>query len=147
MKIKFRNLISNSIILSLPGLLSIIISLIAIPIHLNIAGPENYGNYLIFHFILMISLNLNFGIGKSTAISINNFPKYKKIISFKSIIYTVNISIVLILITLIAIILNILFFKNLKIFNHFAINIIIGSIITIFFLTFEGIFQGWKKFK
>jgi len=147
MKIKFRNLISNSTILSLPGLISIIISLIAIPIHLNIAGPENYGNYLIFHFILMISLNLNFGIGKSTAISINNFPKYKKIITFKSIFYTFNISIILILIALITIILSILFFKNLEIFNHFAINIIIGSIITIFFFTFEGIFQGWKKFK
>ena len=30
------------------------------------AGPENYGNYIIFHFILMFSINLNFGIGKST---------------------------------------------------------------------------------
>ena len=147
MKIKFINLISNSTILSLPGLISIIISLIAIPIHLNIAGPENYGNYLIFHFILMISLNLNFGIGKSTAISINNFPKYKKIITFKSIFYTFNISFILILIALITIILSILFFKNLEIFNNFAISIIIGSIITIFFFTFEGIFQGWKKFK
>ena len=146
MKIKFINLISNSTILSLPGLISIIISLIAIPIHLNIAGPENYGNYLIFHFILMISLNLNFGIGKSVAISINNFPKYKKTISFKSILYTINISFILIVIILMAIILSILFFKDLKILNQFLIYILIGSIITIFFLTFEGIFQGWKKF-
>ena len=64
MKIKFKKLIKNSAILSLPGIISIFISLLSIPIHLNYAGAESYGNYMIFHFILMISLNFNFGIGK-----------------------------------------------------------------------------------
>ena len=77
MKIKFRQLIKNSTILSVPGFISIFISLLSIPIHLNYAGPESYGNYIIFHFILMISINFNFGIGKSTVVSINNFPKKK----------------------------------------------------------------------
>ena len=95
MKIKFNNLLKGSTILSLPGIISIFISLLSIPIHLNYAGPENYGNYIIFHFILMIAINLNLGIGKSTTISINNFPKKKKEISFKAIIYTVNIALVI----------------------------------------------------
>ena len=66
-------LLSNSSILSAPGFISIFISLLSIPIHLNTAGPENYGNYLIFHFVLMMSINFNLGIGKSVVISINNF--------------------------------------------------------------------------
>ena len=77
-KMRFKNLIRNSTVLSTPGIISIFISLLSIPIHLNYAGPENYGNYIIFHFILMFSINLNFGIGKSTVISINNIPNKKK---------------------------------------------------------------------
>ena len=147
MKITFKNLIKNTTILSLPGLISIIISLIAIPIHLNFAGPESYGNYIIFHFILMISINLNLGIGKSTVISINNYPKYKKKISFKSLIYTKNISLIIIFITFFIFLLDYLIFSNFNLFNYFIINLILGSIITIFFLTWEGILQGNRKFK
>ena len=75
---RFRDLIKSSTVLSAPGIISIFISLLSIPIHLNQAGSENYGNYIIFHFILMFSVNLNFGIGKSTVISINNIPNKKK---------------------------------------------------------------------
>ena len=78
MKIRLNNLFKNSAILSIPGILSIFISLLSIPIHLNNAGAENYGNYIIFHFILLIAINLNLGIGKSTVVSINNFPPQKK---------------------------------------------------------------------
>lgn len=147
MKITFKNLIKNTTILSLPGLISIIISLIAIPIHLNYAGPESYGNYIIFHFILMISINFNLGIGKSTVISINNYPKYKKKISFKSLIYTKNISLIIIFITTFIFLLDYLIFSNFNLFNYFTINLIFGSIITVFFLTLEGILQGNRKFK
>ena len=51
---KGNKFFENGIILSLPGLLAIIFSFLAIPIHLKIAGAENYGNYIIFHFILTI---------------------------------------------------------------------------------------------
>ena len=78
MKIKFRNLLKDSSILSVPGLISILISLLSIPIHLNYAGPESYGNYIIFQFVLLISIIFNFGIGKSTVISINNYIKKKR---------------------------------------------------------------------
>ena len=65
-----KKLLFNSAILSIPGLISIFISLLAIPIHLKIAGIENYGNYIIFHFLLTISFLLNLGIAKSIVISI-----------------------------------------------------------------------------
>ena len=71
-----NKLIINTGVLAIPGFVSIVVSLASIPIHLNIAGPESYGNFIIFHFILLFAVNLNFGIGKSTAISINNYPKY-----------------------------------------------------------------------
>ena len=83
-----NKLILNTGILAIPGFVSIIVSLASIPIHLNIAGPESYGNFIIFHFILLFSVNLNFGIGKSTAISVNNYPKYSNKISYKALIYT-----------------------------------------------------------
>ena len=78
MKTEFKKLLTSASVLSIPGILSIFISLLSIPIHLNYAGQENYGNYIIFHFILLIEINLNLGVGKSTVISINNFPKKKK---------------------------------------------------------------------
>ena len=83
MEVKISKLLINSSILSLPGFLSILLSLVSIPVHLNIAGTENYGNYIIFHFLLIISSILNLGIGKSIAVSINNYPKKNKEISFK----------------------------------------------------------------
>ena len=87
MKLNDKKLIKDSFILSLPGLISIIISLISIPIHLKIAGTENYGNYIVFHFLLIFTNVLNLGIGKSIVISINNFQKYVKEISFEGIKY------------------------------------------------------------
>ena len=98
MKIKNYKLLKNSTILSLPGLFSIFLSLISIPIHLDIAGTESYGNYIIFHFILIISMIFNFGIGKSIIISINNFPKKNKEVAYEGLNYTFFIIGILILI-------------------------------------------------
>ena len=97
---KFKDLLTNSSILSVPGLVSIFISLLSIPIHLKYAGPENYENCIIFHFILLISINLNFGIGKSVTISINNFINKKKEIRYEAIIYTKNITFIIFIVFL-----------------------------------------------
>ncbi len=147
MKIKFKDLLTNSSILSTPGIISIFISLLAIPIHLKYAGPENYGNYIIFHFILLVSINFNFGIGKSVTISINNFLSKKKEISYEAIIYTRNITLIIFIIFL-----TLFFLKKVNIFDftkyyEYMPHLFIGSIITIFFITFEGILQGNRKFK
>ena len=147
MKVKISRLLINSSILSLPGFLSILLSLVSIPVHLNIAGAENYGNYIIFHFLLIISSILNLGIGKSIAVSINNYPKKNKEISFQGIKYTFFI--ILIIISLLIILSN---FELLS-FIHKLINpsliayLFFGIVLSILYSSFEGIFQGNQKFK
>ena len=147
MKIKSNNLFKNITILSIPGILSIFISLLSIPIHLNIAGPENYGNYIIFHFILLFAINLNFGIGKSTAISVNNFPRKKKEISFKAIQYTTKIAVVIIILFIFLQFLKYSLLIDFTKFYEFINYLFIGSIITIFFISLEGILQGYQNSK
>lgn len=146
-KFYINNLTLNTFILSLPGIISIFISLFSIPVHLNVAGPENYGNYIIFHFILILTINLNFGIGKSTTISINNFPRYKKEISFQAIKYTFFISIIILKFFLLFYLCNKFEIYDVRRIYEFIYLLIIGSVITIFFVTYEGIFQGYQKFK
>ena len=144
---KNNNFFKSGIILSLPGLLSIMVSLVAIPIHLKIAGAENYGNYIIFHFILTISAILNFGIGKSIVISINNFPKKSRSIVYQGLKYTF---IVCFLISTIFISFS---FLNIKIYDYlFQSNIIFSyfivcTISTIFYVSLEGILQGNERYK
>ena len=140
-----KKLLFNSAILSIPGLISIFISLLAIPIHLKIAGIENYGNYIIFHFFLTISFLLNLGIAKSIVISINNFENYKKEVAFEGIKYISFIS----LFILFFLIIFLLFFQQLldieKVF--FLKYCSLGIIISLFFLCLEGIFLGNENFK
>ena len=94
MNLKIHKLLINSSILSLPGILSILLSLVSIPVHLSIAGAENYGNYIIFHFLLIISSILNLGIGKSIAVSVNNYPKKNREIGYQGIKYTLIVIII-----------------------------------------------------
>ena len=140
-----KKLLFNSTILSIPGLISIFISLLAIPIHLKIAGIENYGNYIIFHILLSISFLLNLGIPKSTVISINNFPKYKKEVAFDSIKFTSYISIIILIFL---IIFSFFFSQSLNDYEFFLLNYcFVGIIISLFFLSYESILLGNEKFK
>ena len=147
MKKSLNKLITSGTILSIPGLLSILVSLASIPIHLNVAGAENYGNYIIFHFVLVITTTLNLGIGKSIAVSVNNFPKRNREIAFQGLRYTLTI---ILLLTLFYLILFLL--EKIKLFNAFTLNpnliyLFFGAIITILYVSLEGIFQGNRKFK
>ena len=147
MNLKISKLLINSSILSLPGILSILLSLISIPVHLNIAGIENYGNYIIFHFLLIISSILNFGIGKSIAVSINNFPKKNKEICYQGIKYTSYVLLITILSLIILFNFNQLSWIN-KIIDISLINyIFIGVFFSVLYSSLEGIFQGNQKFK
>ena len=130
-----KKLLFNSAILSIPGLISIFISLLAIPIHLKIAGIENYGNYIIFHFFLTISFLLNLGIAKSIVISINSFPNYKKEVAFEGIKY-------------ISFIFLLFFQQLLDIEKVFLLKYcLLGIIISLFFLCLESIFLANENFK
>ena len=140
-----KKLLFSSTILSLPGLISIFVSLLAIPIHLKIAGIENYGNYIMFHLLLTISFLLNLGISKSIVISINNFPKYREEVAFEGVKYTLFISFFIFFF----LILLLLFFQGIlgdeKVFLIKYCSL--GIIISLFYLCFEGIFLGNEKFK
>ena len=140
-----KKLLFNSAILSIPGFISIFISLLAIPIHLKIAGIENYGNYIIFHFFLTVSFLLNLGIAKSIVISINNFPNHKKEVAFEGIKYTLFICFFI----LFFLIIFLSFFQQLlNIEKIFLIKYCsLGIIVSLFFLCFEGIFLGNENFK
>ena len=147
MNIKIYKLLKNSSILSSPGLLSIFLSLIAIPTHLEIAGVESYGNYIIFHFILVFSLIFNFGIGKSIAVSINNYPKKYKEISYQGMRYTFFIVLFFVLVFyLFSFYKEQLFITNLLSLLNFEY-LALGFIISIIYSSLEGILQGNQKFK
>ena len=115
--------------------------------HLNIAGAENYGNYIIFHFILILTQILNFGIGKSIVISINNFPKMNKEISYEGIKYTFYLSIIFITIFFISLNFNLNIPFSLNIIDIEIFYLLIGTVVSTWYLTLEGIFQGNEKFK
>ena len=140
-----KKLLFSSTILSLPGLISIFVSLLAIPIHLKIAGIENYGNYIMFHLLLTISFLLNLGISKSIVISINNFPKYREEVAFEGVKYTLFISffIFFFLILLLLLFQGILGDEKVFLIKY----CLFGIIISLFYLCFEGIFLGNEKFK
>ena len=62
--------ISNSFFSVLPGFISILLSLLSIPIYLQYAGVEEYGSYIFLHFLGFIGQIFNLGLGKISAISI-----------------------------------------------------------------------------
>ena len=138
-----KHLYKNSFLLSLPGLISIFLSLISIPFHIKIAGLDNYGNYLFFHFILSLSFLLNFGLAKTLVIAMNKNSQKKKEITYNGLKYGCIICLILILIFF--------FVSNLNLINDvfpFSKNFfIIGLIISIIYLVFESIYQGNKFFK
>ncbi len=146
MNIRKYKLLKNSTILSSPGLISIFLSIISIPIHLNIAGAENYGNYVIFHFILIISLILNFGIGKSIAVSINNYPKKNKEIAYEGVKYTFFIIGILIFIFYFFSSIDKTLLPSSLIKNSLFNFVICGFVISVIYSSLEGVLQGNYRF-
>ncbi len=70
---KYKNLfllLKNSALLTMPSVIGILLALIAIPVHLQVNGKVDYGNYIFFHFIIFFGLLLNFGINKIVTIEI-----------------------------------------------------------------------------
>ena len=139
----FKNLYRNSIILSLPGFISIFLSLSAIPIHLKIAGLSNYGSYILFHIFLSLSFLLNFGISKTIVICSIKNKKNIKNISFEGIKYSF---IVCLLILLIYFIFQQFFYTNIDDYIISLELFFFGIILSVLYLTFEGIIQAYKAF-
>ncbi len=74
----------NVLISTLPGFLAILLSFFSIPIFLQNLGLDKYGNYLILHIILSITLVTNFNLGKIASIRMQKVSKDEK----EKIIYT-----------------------------------------------------------
>lgn len=130
--------IKNSSILSLPSIIGIILALIAIPIHLQINGKLDYGNYIFFHFVFTFGLLLNLGINKIVAIELSKKKFINQIIK-QSLFLTLKIVLIILLIVFVLI-----FYLNDFIS---AITIGLGLAVSILYLTLEGILQGFRKFK
>ncbi len=131
----------NSFILSLPGFVSVFFSLFAIPIHLNVLGNENFGNYIFFHLILSFSFLLCLGLPKSIIIASGKNQSYKKEISYEGLKYTLFLAIFIFVINTI---------NEKYIFYYFVkfnqTYLAYGMIISIIYLVFEGILQSNQKF-
>ena len=119
----------------MPGILSIFLSLLSIPIHIEIAGLENYGNYLFFHFILSISFLLNMGLAKTLVIAINKNPTHKSQIIYEGLKYCFIICFLFILLFIFINHLN--FFNNIIPFSKKYF--FIGLILSIIYLILEAI--------
>ena len=89
-------LLNNSTLLTMPSLAGILLALFAIPIHLQLNGKVDYGNYIFFHFIIFFGLLLNLGINKIITIEISKNKYVSKIIK-QSINLSVYISIIILL--------------------------------------------------
>lgn len=141
--VQIKNLLKSSLILSIPGFVSIFLSIVSIPIHLKIAGMENYGNYLLFHILLSLSLILNLGISKVIVIGSNYKTGSTNKIAYDGIKYSLY---VIIAVSLIYLPTKLLIIEYLNIL--FSIELFfLGLITSILYLTFEGILQANKLFK
>ena len=132
-----KNIINNSLITSLPSILSLFLSLICVPIFLREIGLQNYGEYIFMHLLTSLGLVLNFGVGK---LLIANSINKKQNLFYNAIIVTLCISIGVFLT-------NYIIFLSLKILNLKLIFITLGICLTIIYYTIESNLILKKKFK
>jgi O-antigen/teichoic acid export membrane protein len=132
----------HSFLSSLPGFISILLSLISIPIYLKYGGAEEYGNYIFLHFFSFVAPIFNFGLGKISAITIAQ-NKNKNSRSQVLLIKTLKNSLIVFLVLILILISNEFFLFGSR--NIFFL-VILSIILSIIFVTIEGIFQGKKLF-
>jgi O-antigen/teichoic acid export membrane protein len=132
----------NSFLSSLPGFISILLSLLSIPIYLKYGGAEEYGNYIFLHFLSFVAPIFNFGVGKISAITISQ-NKDKDAKSLVLLIKTLKNSLMVFLVLILILLSNEFFLFGSRDILFLAISSII---VTIIFVTIEGIFQGKKLF-
>ena len=138
-KINLKNIFFSSS----PGLISILLTFLSLPIYLRYLPTSEYSTFLISHIFLSLSLVFNFNIGKIASIKIQNkSKKNKNIIIFNALALSMMIAIISSLI--------IVFFLS-KIFNNDEnINFLLiyfGLVISILFINSESISKGLGKFK
>lgn len=139
-----NNYFNNVIISGLPGILSIFLSFVSIPIFLNLISTDLYANYIIQHSVLTLGMILNLNLGKIAAIKLQKLNlKHKKEVIFTSIVTTLLIGIILSAITF----LLIFFVFSNRNFFEISISIFYGLFITIFYISTEHIMKGLGYFR
>jgi O-antigen/teichoic acid export membrane protein len=138
----YKKFFINSLLSSMPGFLSILLSFLSIPIYLKYGGKEEYGNYIFLHFLSFVAPVLNFGLGKISSISIvqnKNRDATALVLFYK----TIKNSLIVLLFFFLFFIINKFFsFINSNVF----ILVTLSIFFTIIFVTIEGIFQGKELF-
>ena len=138
-KINLKNIIYSAS----PGLISIILTFLSLPIYLKYLSPDYYSSFLISHIFMSLSLIFNFNIGKVASIKIQNKNiKIKGEIIFNAIYLSLLVAIIFS--SIIIFFLNFIFYKENQI-NFFWI--FIGLVISILFINTESIAKGLGKFK
>ena len=136
----------NLFVSSLPGFISIFLSFFSIPVYLQYLGYEEYGNYLILHIFLSITMITNLNLGKIASVRIQKVINYesKKII-FTTLLFS-SISSVLITILFfyfmefLFYLFGLIFFEN----NiYFYLSLFLANI----YVTLENLCKGKKFFK
>ena len=135
--------VKNIFFSTAPGLISILLTFLSLPIYLKYLPTSDYSTFLISHIFLSLSLVFNFNIGKIASIKIqNNSEKNKNTIIFNALLLSLMIAIISSLI--------LVFFLS-KIFNNDEnINFFIiyfGLVVSILFINSESISKGLGKFK
>ncbi len=146
-KITNSQFLIGTLFYSFPSFISIIISLISVPIFLKYSSISLYSNYLISHFVLTLAILTNLNFGKIATINIAKYKSNKKNILFTSILFTLIISsiLTLFLFFFFKILIETYKFENIREISN--LKILFGLLITNFYLTFEGIFKGNFNYK
>jgi O-antigen/teichoic acid export membrane protein len=132
----------NSLFSSLPGFVSILLSLLSIPIYLKYGGTEEYGSYIFLHFLSFAGQIFNLGLGKISAITIAQ-DKSVDDCSWILLKKTFKNSLTIFLVLLFFFIINKFYFF----FSDYILLLsILSIVVTIIFVTIEGVFQGKRLF-
>jgi O-antigen/teichoic acid export membrane protein len=132
----------DSFFSSLPGFVSILLSLLSIPIYLKYGGTEEYGSYIFLHFLSFVGQIFNLGLGKISAITIaqNKSVDDSSWILLKK---TIKNSFTIFFVLIIFFVINKFYFF----FSGYILLLsILSIVITIIFVTIEGVFQGKRLF-
>ena len=130
-KINLKNIFFSTT----PGLISIVLTFLSLPIYIKYLPPSDYSTFLISHIFMSLSLVFNFNIGKIASIKFQNKSrKNKNAIIFNALFLSLIISLITSLI--------LVFFLSMVFNNDKNIDFIViyfGIFVSILFINWESI--------
>ncbi len=141
----FNKNLGNIIVSSAPGFISIFLSFFTIPIYLKYLGFEQYGNFIILHFILSIAMITNFNLGKIASIRMQKVIKDNKILIISTTIFASFISSGFVCLIIFFICLFITELNNNIIFLNYKI-LLLALFFSNIYITLENISKGLKYY-